>query len=850
MTRASANVLIVHENPSEAASLQACLEELGHTVCAAVSSGPQAVEAAAAARPDVALIDLGLGGEVSGIEAAELIGSPLDVAVVYLDGDVEEELWRQAQATRPFGYLRQPFEKRQLHLTVQTALSLQERENGHRENVARLERRARRMEAVFDGMHDGVIAADEDGEYLVFNAGARRMFGSPVAPGAENQRSRVYGLFQPDRVTPFADADLPLARAVAGGSSDEVEMFVRNMEAPTGRLVSVTGRPVPGDGRGAQGGMVVCRDVTREREARAESEQSLLELRMQSKLMEAVLDNIDDGVVLSDVTERVKFVNARAKQIFGTGNLNAPLSERARAYGIFYSDKETYVPTDQLPLVRAVNGEDTEGMSLYIRNPANPHGVAVTARGRALLRTDRGGARAGMAVFRDTAAQEAAGTRLSHALDRLRSQTELMEAICDNISDGIIVIDTKGAISFVNSATEKIFGYWVVDPEMSEWASTFGIFYPDVKTPVPFDQLPIVRALQGEETEEVELFVRNQHNPDGTYIKARAVPIYNHDRTEIIAGMAIVRDITEQVHAQEALSHAFAQGRLEIVETILHNIGNAINSVTVGIDTVDQKLAGDPLLRRLRSLADAVKDHEEDWIDYVTHDPQGQKVMPFIVAIADDFTGQNQQLRGTVQRVKDRANHIADIVRTQKAIGGPGMDRKDVNLENAIAAAVKVLQDSLQRRNARIEVDCGNAPREIRIRESQFHQMMVNLVKNSLEAIDELTASGGLRETPRIRIRAHVEGESFILEVNDNGIGIDRNRQQAIFTAGYTTKESGTGLGLHSSAYFVAESGGQIHPLSDGVGKGTTMRIQLPLSSITAPESAVQDAGHAGAASR
>ena len=77
-----------------------------------------------------------------------------------------------------------------------------------------------------------------------------------------------------------------------------------------------------------------------------------------------------------------------------------------------------------------------------------------------------------MAVFRDTAAHEAAGTSLSQALDRLRSQTELMEAICDNISDGIIVIDTKGAISFVNSATEKIFGYWVVDPEMSEWAST------------------------------------------------------------------------------------------------------------------------------------------------------------------------------------------------------------------------------------------------------------------------------------------------------------------------------------------------------------------------------------------
>lgn len=64
------------------------------------------------------------------------------------------------------------------------------------------------------------------------------------------------------------------------------------------------------------------------------------------------------------------------------------------------------------------------------------------------------------------------------------------------------------------------------------------------------------------------------------------------------------------------------------------------------------------------------------------------------------------------------------------------------------------------------------------------------------------------------------------------------------------TGASGTGLGLHSNAYFVAESGGQIHSLSDGVDKGATMRIQLPLSSITAPEPAVQDARHAGAAMR
>ena len=60
-------------------------------------------------------------------------------------------------------------------------------------------------------------------------------------------------------------------------------------------------------------------------------------------------------------------------------------------------------------------------------------------------------------------------------------------------------------------------------------------------------------------------------------------------------------------------------------------------------------------------------------------------------------------------------------------------------------------------------------------------------------------------------------------------------RQKLIFAAGYTTKESGSGLGLYSSASFVTGSGGQIYAISDGIGSGTTMRIRLRRSSITPP---------------
>ena len=113
-----------------------------------------------------------------------------------------------------------------------------------------------------------------------------------------------------------------------------------------------------------------------------------------------------------------------------------------------------------------------------------------------------------------------------------------------------------------------------------------------------------------------------------------------------------------------------------------------------------------------------------------------------------------------------------------------------------------MLQDSIDKRQIQIEIDCHNAPEEIRIQESQFHQMLVNLTKNSIEAIDELANSGGLTEEPRIQIRAYIDGDYLCIDITDNGIGVAPEDIDKIFAAGFTTKEQGSGLGLHSSRKF------------------------------------------------
>ena len=415
---------------------------------------------------------------------------------------------------------------------------------------------------------------------------------------------------------------------------------------------------------------------------------------------------------------------------------------------------------------------------------------------------------------------------LKKTIDELQHEVQLMQAIFDSISDGVIVADEKGNLTF-NPSAERIVGVRL-DTLPDQWTEEYKIFYPDQVTRIPTEELPLARALRGEATDEMEMFIRTSGKPQGVYISASGRPITLPGTAR--GGVIVFRDVTEGVQAEEALARAFAQGRLEVMDTILHNIGNAVNSVAIGIGTLKEQLVNNRLIQRLSALSEAVRAHPDDWCHYIQHDPQGQQVRPFLLALANDFVKQNQQFVRTVERVRSQTSHIVDIVRTQRGFDSKAMTCKDVNLRQAILGALRILHDSFASRGIRTHVNCGNAPEEIRVQEAQFNQMLVNLLKNSMEAIDELKQSGGLEGLPRIEVRAYARRDFLVLDVLDNGIGIAQKNLKAIFKAGYTTKPEGSGLGLHSAANFVTGSGGKIQPLSGGLGTGTTMRVMLRLT--------------------
>ena len=699
--------------------------------------------------------------------------------------------------------------------------------------ITQLQDQTQLMDTIFNSISDGVVVADSEGRYFMFNEAAKRMTGQNMQPIEMKNLVKQIGFFLPDKKTPFPDDQLPIARVLQGEIVNNVEMFLYNPATmQEGIHLSASARPLY-DAQGTlTGGVSVSRDVTELKQAEGELRTIITQLENQTQLMDIIFYSISDGVLVCDETGNYIMVNPAAEHMVAPP-ISGLLDQTSDLYGLFQPDTNTLFPVEELPLSRALNGESTDNIEMRIHNPQLSEDMHVSINARP-LRDAEGTLRGAVAVARDITELKKTENQLRESIAKLEHQTQLMQSTFDSISDGVVVADENGQFTMFNPSAEKIVGMGATDTTPDEWSEQYGLFFYDKVTPFPSAELPLTLALKGQATDNVEMFVRNPKVPDGVYISVNGRPLRSESGIE--GGVAVFRDVTERLLAEEAkLAQAFAQGRLEIVEILLHNIGNSVNSVTVGIKVLHDNLADNRLVHRFSRFANMIKAHQGDWEDYIKNDPKGQQVLPFILALAEDFTAQNEQLVQTLERVRDRVSHIVDIIRTQRPSyqsSMTDMTEKNIHLRETILNALKLQQDSFDKREIQIEVNCEKAPQEIHIQESQFHQMLVNLFKNSIEAIDELLQSDGLNEAPHIKVKAYVSGDFLHLDVTDNGIGIEKEHFDRIFSTGYTTKKSGTGLGLHSIANFVVGAGGEIYPLSEGIGKGTTMRVKLLCSSV------------------
>jgi PAS domain S-box-containing protein len=148
------------------------------------------------------------------------------------------------------------------------------------------------------------------------------------------------------------------------------------------------------------------------------------------------------------------------------------------------------------------------------------------------------------------------------AAEELSRTNEILHSILSDMGDAVIVADKDENFLLFNPAAERMFGAGAIKTNASEWSHRYGLYLPDKVTLFPHDQLPLTRAIRGEEVNNIEMFVRHEKVPHGLWTRITGRPLRNSGG-ELLGGVIVCRDIT-QIKEEEF----FRAGQSRVLEMI------------------------------------------------------------------------------------------------------------------------------------------------------------------------------------------------------------------------------------------------------------------------------------------
>jgi signal transduction histidine kinase len=270
-------------------------------------------------------------------------------------------------------------------------------------------------------------------------------------------------------------------------------------------------------------------------------------------------------------------------------------------------------------------------------------------------------------------------------------------------------------------------------------------------------------------------------------------------------------------------------GITDVATSILHNVGNVLNSVKVTIGLLNEKFDNKQDIKNLSATALMISENLNNISSYFLDDPKGKLIPSYLLGLAKKLENKNSELKENVAWLSENVTHIEDVVKMQKAVSGITCVPEKLFLPEVINTAIQMSNNSLSRNDILIEKKF-NENIFLFTDKSKLLQILLNLIKNAKDALSSLKY-----DIPGKKISIAIENLSTTDPINiivsDNGIGIPEENLTKLFSSGYTTKPDGHGFGLHSSALSAQELGGSLTVKSEGLGRGATFTLTLPIMS-------------------
>lgn len=297
----------------------------------------------------------------------------------------------------------------------------------------------------------------------------------------------------------------------------------------------------------------------------------------------------------------------------------------------------------------------------------------------------------------------------------------------------------------------------------------------------------------------------------------------------------LTKEINERKLAEEKINvlhnklilAARRAGMADIASGVLHNIGNILNSVETSVSMIREK-AGKSKEAGLANLVNLLQEHENNIVDFLTKDEKGKKIIAYLLMLSQSWSEEKDYVISEVTELDKNISHIKNVVVMQQSLSSIIAMTEQIDLIELIHDAL-ILNKTVYE-SARIEVSYDYAFTDrVEVDRVKLLHILVNLIKNS---IDSLLLSQN--EPKLLKISTQKNGDDeFIVQISDNGIGIQAENITKIFSYGFTTKKNGHGFGLHTSATFAQEMTGSLTASSDGLNQGATFTLILPIKAAS-----------------
>lgn len=253
-----------------------------------------------------------------------------------------------------------------------------------------------------------------------------------------------------------------------------------------------------------------------------------------------------------------------------------------------------------------------------------------------------------------------------------------------------------------------------------------------------------------------------------------------------------------------------------MASSVLHNIGNVLNSVHVSCHQMRAQFKKSKLPQLLLAQK-LICDHREDLPRFFTEDKRGGMLPEYLERCGKTVEQEQVNLSKDLKEMATKVKLMKDIIEVQQASAKGASKLSQFGINDLVNEAIKVQMDYVREHEVELTLSL-DSQRTVQVQGSSIIHVLINLVKNAVEAM--------MNQPERsLKIATWDEGDQVMLTISDSGIGLNQEQLSQIFVHGFTTKDYGHGFGLSYCKRMMENMGGNLAVTSEGAGKGAVFTL-------------------------